>query len=368
MAYIQPLDTRYFPASYSQAALLWQENLPGLLNPVVKQFPHLSQGPNGEALATQVGWIGRSDAAKVMVLIAGTHGVEGYAGTAIQCDHFQLLQSGELLLPEDMALLVIHGLNPWGYAWNRRCDSEGIDVNRNFVDFTHSLPDNPGYNTLRQILMAEDSPEKNQSLLEFRQQMGDREFEIALSGGQYLDPQMPFYGGQQPSFSRKVIEDLMAEYSLAKRQLAVVDLHTGLGPFSYGEVICDHPPGSTGEVTARRWYGPSCMLSADGTSCSVPKLGLLDYAWHDIMNENSCFITLEVGTLGNDILFKALAEDNALWRRYFPGIPPDYERTRVAEQMIAHFNPEDNTWREAVLFRGRQVIRLALDGLAAPTP
>ena len=74
---------------------------------------------------TRVAWLGNEDAGKVMVLIAGTHGVEGHAGSAVQIDLWGLIEQRKVNLPEDVAILMIHPLNPFGYAWSRRCDEQG---------------------------------------------------------------------------------------------------------------------------------------------------------------------------------------------------------------------------------------------------
>ena len=39
------------------------------------------KGPDGEDCITDVGWIGRSDARKLLILVSGTHGIEGHAGS-----------------------------------------------------------------------------------------------------------------------------------------------------------------------------------------------------------------------------------------------------------------------------------------------
>ncbi len=93
-----------------------------------------------------------------------------------------------------------------------------------------------------------------------------------------------------------------------------MDVHTGLGPFGYGEVICDHDPGTAGATTARTWYGENCTMPALGTSGSVPKSGLLNYAWRAIMGANSCYVTLEFGTRPLAALSSLLLEEAALWR------------------------------------------------------
>ena len=270
--------------------------------------------------------------------------------------------SDELKLPENVAFLLIHALNPWGYHTLHRCDHAGIDVNRNFVDFDHPPMENPGYETLQPMLEIRDPVQRDRALEKARMEMGNRDYEMALSGGQYRDPFGPFYGGTEASFSRGVIETLIEDWGLASRQLAVIDVHTGLGPYGYGEVISDHPLDSDGHRTAMDWYGAACTSAEAGTSCSVPKLGLLDYAWHRIMGQRSCFVTLEFGTLGTPSLFNVLMED-AWMMQHLDQVAPSTLAAH-GQQMRAHFYPTDPWWREAVIFRARQVIQRALAGLS----
>ncbi|MCH8544515.1 MAG: M14 family metallopeptidase [Alcanivorax sp.] len=321
-------------------------------------------GPDGEALASHSLWLGPDDASRVLVLMSGTHGVEGLAGSAVQQDLLQQILDGALTLPPDCACLMVHLLNPWGTAWLRRCDQQGIDLNRNFVDFRHPLPENPGYDALRDGLLGASPTTRQQQLHAFEQQHGRTALEIAISGGQYTDPAGPFYGGQAPAAANHLIHGLIREHRLASRQLAVIDLHTGLGPYGYGEIICDHAPDSPGTATARRWYGDAVTLPATGTSSSVPKAGLLDYAWHAIMDARSCFVTLEFGSFATDTLFEVIIADHRLHRHGMPDWH-DAATRQVKQAMRHHFCPDAQQWRELVLFRARQVIGLALTGLSS---
>ena len=152
---------------------------------------------------------------------------------------------------------------------------------------------------------------------------------------------------------------------LAARRLAVIDVHTGLGAYGHGEIICDHPPESDGARTARAWYGSECTLPALGTSSSVPKLGLLDYAWHAIMQPDACFITLEFGTQETGELFDVLLRDHRFRALHGsePLMHPDYPA--LAAALMAHFCPHDPDWRRRVLVRARRVLDRALEGLQA---
>ncbi len=171
-----------------------------------------------------------------------------------------------------------------------------------------------------------------------------------------------FYGGNRKSQARSNLEQVIAELDCANRQVAVLDLHTGLGPYGHGELICDHPIGSEGMLTAQRWFGASATLPESGDSCSVPKHGLVDYAWHQVMGANSCYLTLEFGTFPLSELLRCLREDHLVRK---PGQQPftDPRSETVRLQLLHQFYPAESQWQTLVLLRARQVIQLACAGL-----
>jgi predicted deacylase len=340
-----------FPTDYAQARLDFLASLPRSSLPAAhRALPCVGNGPANESLFTDLAWLGPSGAANVMVVISATHGVEGFAGSAAQC----MLLSELKHLPADTAVLIIHALNPWGFAWQRRCDREGIDLNRNFIDFSRPLPDNPGYRALRKTLYDTPPEELSQVLEHWQAEHGRQALEVALSGGQYQDPLGPFYGGRAPAEAHRHMDWLITHFRLAERRLAVIDIHTGLGNWGEGEVICDHPPDSAGTHLAQQWYGGRVTLPAAGTSSSVPKLGLLDYAWHAIMADRGCYVTLEFGTYSTEQLFRVLLDDH---RRHAAGLPGDMAAMR------AHFCPDNRDWQQRVLAQCRQAFQQGLAGL-----
>ncbi len=160
-----------------------------------------------------------------------------------------------------------------------------------------------------------------------------------------------------------MIESLIADHQLFQRELCVLDLHTGLGPWGYGELICDHPPESAGTRAARRRFGDAITEPALGTSSSVPKHGLLDYAWHSGMNDQSCFLTLEFGTYSTQALFETVIADHHHWAHQRPVGGTDAAWQAARRSMLDHFYPADPDWRQSIALRSLQVLRRAL---AAP--
>jgi len=324
---------------------------------------HPLKGSEDEELALDALWLGPRDAERLLVVQSATHGIEGFAGSAVQ----QALLKRGVHLPEKTAILILHAMNPWGFSFQRRVDEQGIDLNRNFVDFAR-LPDNPGYEELASALIpASWNPQAlemaDQQLEAYRQQHGETAYELAVSGGQYTQAQGLFYGGRAPSWSRLQLQALAEDLQLGQREaVAIIDVHTGLGDYAVGEVICDHPPNSQGVHWARQWYGKGVTEPLLGTSSSVPKQGLVDFFWHALLPQRCCFVTLEFGTGSTQQLFHVLRGDH--WLAQQPLSTVDSAQSREIKQaLLEHFCPAASDWQQAVIDQGLLRIDQALQGL-----
>src|SRR5438067_13855517 len=71
---------------------------------------------DGKALFLDTTSIGERGAKKALLLISATHGVEGYFGSGVQTG---LLREG-VVAPRGAKILMLHALNPYGFAWDRR--------------------------------------------------------------------------------------------------------------------------------------------------------------------------------------------------------------------------------------------------------
>src|SRR5213592_2819131 len=80
-------------------------------------------------ISIDTAWFGTANPHRVLLHSSGLHGVEGFAGSAIQLQLLNSLPS----LPQDAALIVVHVLNPYGMAWLRRFNENNVDLNRNFL-------------------------------------------------------------------------------------------------------------------------------------------------------------------------------------------------------------------------------------------
>jgi predicted deacylase len=313
----------------------------------------------GATLGTDTVWLGPLDAKQVLIFISGTHGVEGYCGSAIQ--QFLLSQLSPGLIPKDTAVLMIHSLNPWGMQWARRCDASGIDLNRNFVDYKNVEALDPEYDAILATLI--NSKNRYQEMQNQSEKWGQQTFDRIFSGGQYVHKWAPFYGGQFPAHGRKVIEKLISFYDLSSRNTMVIDLHTGLGPWAFGELISDHPAESHGNQQAKEIFGAAIANAHEGASFSVPKLGLLDYCFHQFMENKGFFLTLEFGSYGSAALFEVLLNDHVYWRENQPSSMNEEGYQYFRERMIEHFCPKNTLWQQAVLFKAWQIFESLINSI-----
>jgi hypothetical protein len=299
-------------------------------------------GPKGEVLTTDVAWIGERKASKVLVAISATHGVEGFCGSAFQVDW---LRSGKAAsLPGDTAVLFIHAINPHGFAWLRRVNEDGVDLNRNYLEPGKPLPVNA-----------------DAFLGESRKRMGELAFFRAVASGQYSDPQGVFYGGSGPTWSNRTLHEIMETHLATATDIAVIDFHTGLGPFGYGDLITDYEPGSDGSARVRQFWGDSVSETRKGQALPLVADGPTHFAFNRaLQHARVTFGTLEFGTYDRELGRKTLRADHWLHKH---GDPTGPHAAPIKQALRRQYYPETADWKEAVLFRGHQVARMALQGL-----
>jgi hypothetical protein len=277
-------------------------------------------------------------------------------------------------LPSSACALLVHAVNPHGFAWLRRVNEDNVDLNRNFIDFADP-PSSAAYEPLHEWLVpaqweGDARAQADSAIFEYISQKGMPAFQQALTAGQYTRPDGLFYGGTGATWSARTIAQLLREQLPAGvRRLAVLDLHTGLGPAAYGEPILI--PCADGDLErARAWFGCEVrsLIAADAVklagekSVSAELQGTVASGFAAALpGREITYIGLEFGTRPIPEVLTALRADHWAHAR----APQDAARRSAAQQLMrAAFYGDSPSWRAAVYGRTVDFVYRACRGLS----
>jgi hypothetical protein len=355
-----------FSSDYQQARAKFLDAARGA-GAALEAILHPERGPDGGALATDVAWIGPPEAEAVLVLISATHGVEGFCGSGAQVDW--LRREEWRALPDGTAVLMVHAINPYGFAWLRRVTHENVDLNRNWVDFNSPRKTNPGYEALAEVICptewtAEVQARTGEALAAYAEQHGAMALQQALSGGQYNHPLGVFYGGDQPTWSRLTLTGVYEHYLRGADRVAIIDYHTGLGPWGYGEQIIVDRPEAARFRRAAGWYGgavTSPFPGGESTSAEILGDGL-SFAPSLLGQAEVTPMALEFGTQPIMTVLNAVRADNWL---HAHGDPLSPEGRAIKTEVRDAFFGDADDWKGMIAGQSLLATRQALKGLKA---
>ncbi|MBV9913622.1 MAG: DUF2817 domain-containing protein [Sinobacteraceae bacterium] len=323
-----------------------------------------ARGPDGAELWMDTAWLGEESAAGVLVTISGTHGVEGFFGSAVQIEW--LRRAAKQKLPAGIAVLHIHALNPYGFAWLRRTNENNIDINRNWVDFGKPPESSQLYEQIADDLCPSDWSEASQA--QTRQRLnawianwgasGLAMYQKAVSEGQWKYPKGLFYGGRDISWSRQTLTDILQGSLRNAARVCVLDFHTGLGQFGYAEPIIGVPRSDARFQRAKSWIGAGLRsLFGDGSVSAEIKgdsltalQGLLPHAQVDA-------IALECGI--KPVLEVEAALRAECWLHGY-GDPLSTEGRSISERLRGVFHSDDPLWQGMALGQGLAACQAAI--------
>jgi uncharacterized protein (DUF952 family) len=309
----------------------------------IESFAHPRLGLNDEELFVDVARLGPDEAEACVLVVSATHGVEGLAGSALQT-HW--LSEHAHQRPDGVAVLLVHALNPFGFSWVRRANEDNVDLNRNFIDWNDTIPANAGYAQIASALVPVDWSIETQrrSLADLLTVAGDWGFErmqTVVSSGQYAHPTGVFYGGDGPVWSHRWLRSWASDHLAGARDLAVLDLHTGLGAWGACQLIGHDGAGTAGHARAGDWWGPVVTMG-DENSVSAALTG----DWLGVMQElapsaRTTRVALEFGTVDAITVLQSLRADAWL---HAHGDPRGDEAAAIRAQVRAAFADDDPRW------------------------
>jgi hypothetical protein len=360
---VTPADA--FSESYAEARAKFIALAQARKAKIVSVVHPRARGAEGEELAIDIAVFGDPDAEKTLFLVSGTHGQEGFLGSALQIAFLS-----DLDIPDGVNVVALHALNPWGFSHLSRTDEANIDLNRNFGDGGSRLVDDELYPILFRAMCPDDWTHETIDWSDVRDRViadhGLKRMITVLAGGQAIEPTGLNYVGAGPGWSRTVVEEVLPKLFAQARKIAFIEWHTGLGAFGELSHMCSFAPGSPAYERVFGWMGEAARSSFAATfdvaKGEVPSYEGLFSAWlpRTAPQADWTGLLIEVGTYDNLTVGDAVRMDR--WLKFGTG-RSEMPRDEMRRTMMDRLNPPLPEWRAKALANGLDAQTRALRGL-----
>ncbi len=355
----------HFAANYAEARAKFRAAASARGITVESHEHPAARGPSGEALGIDVAVMGDAKSRSMLLITSGTHGAEGYCGSGCQVG---LLADDAFLASvkqRGVAVVMLHALNPFGFAHTTRTNEDNVDLNRNFRDFGARVR-NDAYLEVHEFIVPSTWPPSGDNearIGDYLARHGAPALQTALTTGQTDRPDGLFFAGTRPAWSQQVLREVLRRHGRSRARLGWIDVHTGLGPAGHGEKIYSGPDDAATLARTRAWWGADVTSIYDGTSTSAKVQGMLFNATlEECPGAAYAGIALEFGTLSfTDVLAALRAR---LWLANHPEADAD-RRESILRLHRDAFYIDTPAWKSMVFAQTRVAALQAMVALSA---
>lgn len=224
---------------------------------------HHIQHPCDADLTTDIASLGDKNAAHIVVVSSGLHGVELPAGSLFQ----RLgLRQAKNHRPDNVRIVFVHALNPYGSEFALRTDrapdgSRNIDPARNFIRFSEAGPGLPEADpAIRAAFEKADLSSSSLALMWAKLlytafvEQGQGVFKRNFVRGQYSAAGLTYFGGHSASYARLTWEKIVRETIIHDKLESIIhiDVHSGDGPFGWLQLYLPHDAPPDSEALAKK--------------------------------------------------------------------------------------------------------------------
>lgn len=302
----------------------------------------------------------------LVVLISGTHGIEAFAGSAVQRQWLDHQYQG--VNTQNTGILMIHGFNLWGFQHQRRVNEKNIDLNRSFIlDRNRFRPDDTAYSGLNDFLNPRSAA--SPGLFSHAAFICKALYNIAVHSmeslrssilrGQYTFAKGIFYGGKNPQPQELMIEQLIDRYFKPYKKVMLIDLHTGYGARGKLHLLAGKMLDEN-SIKLKNIFGDDQIDFADKKKFYAVEGEMSAFFKEKIKQKTGAdvsFVIFEYGTLDSQ---NALGSIESLRRMvlenqnfYHPAYSED-DSNRIKELYREMFYPSDPEWRESIIQQSNQ--------------
>ena len=313
-----------------------------------------ARGPREEPLAIDIAWLGDPAARRIMLHTSGLHGVEAFAGAAIQLATLADVP----VIPDGCALILVHVLNPYGMAWLRRANENNVDLNRNFLLGEERWEGAPLFYPRLDPLLNPSGPPRADgfrlrlAMLALRH--GLRAPRQAIAEGQYEYPDGLFYGGKQLETGPRLYLEWLRKRLTAATAILALDTHTGLGKWGESTLILEYAADAATVPALSQALGQQLVDPAAGQAAYRVRGGMGPALPRALPEARIDFVLQEIGTSSAFRVLDALRDENRL---HHYGTPDLRHPAKLA--LLEAMRPASSKWRQRAVGNGVALLHRA---------
>ena len=314
-----------------------------------------ARGPRQEALTIDIARLGEPGARRVLIHTSGLHGVEAFAGSAVQL----AILATPPPVPPGCELVLVHVLNPFGMAWLRRANENNVDLNRNFMRNGEHREGAPALYPLLDVLLNSPSPGAASwfqlRLAFFALKHGPTATRQAIAEGQFEFPRGLFFGGKVLEPGPALYLGWLRRHLDAAAHVFALDFHTGLGPRGDSTLILEAGSGSTPVGELERALGSPLVDPAAGQSAYRIRGGMGGVLPEVLPHARLDCVLQEIGTYPARKVLSALREENRYHHARAPVDPAHPAKLALLEAL----RPDSANWRKRAILHGLSALHAA---------
>lgn len=312
---------------------------------------HASVGPSSESLYTDYFYTPEKKK-KCLVHISGVHGVEGYLGSNIQNQILQRIAQDEVFrssISDDLQIVIVHAVNPFGMSWYHRTNEENVDLNRNSMS-NYDI-ENKLFGKWEPLMSSRSDLMLKLQFLKLIPSIlihGKDKLFRAIAKGQSQFPNSLFYAGNKLQFELSSLLSHLQPIIDADAELFVLDVHTGLGARAQESLLLDGFDNDLDVLFFENKFSTKVIqpLITPGYYRAEGTLSLLlKRNWG---TKNVHHIFQEFGTYDFKFVMRQLIRDQHM-------------QTRSSQEMLETYFPKDDQWlntcSQAGLLRFTQLVQ-----------
>lgn len=349
------MNERYFSASYDQAKFRF---LQAARSAGAECLSYEVNKKSELGLSIDVALVGPADAEKTLIVTSGVHGVEGFFGSAVQLAWLESLAGKPLT--DDLRVVLVHSINPYGFRHLRRFNEDNIDLNRNFPESHNTYSGGPAGYALHNRFLNPESPPSQFELFKLKAawkiwRHGMSSLKESIASGQYQYPNGLFFGGYGPAESTGIVVDHLESWLGQSSRITHIDLHSGLGDYGRHKLLLNELAGAEIYQWFEELFGCDVIESLGEMGGTAYPVNGIFGAWcqQQRQSRDYRFVGVEFGTYDVVRVLKALREENCV-HRFESHLSARYNAAK--QEIIECFCPSDKRWRCDVVDASLSVI------------